>query len=320
MKMKTLHISNGESLTEYLKELDFKGDILTWHEMLCEGNTYSKIDTLEFLNQRKAFLNTYYDIEIDEYAFHKELDLLNHIDKYDNIVLWFEYDLFCHINLIAVISLLKEKRINLPLYLVCSGRVEGESSLKGLSELSEHSLLSHFENKILLTPKDIELAIDVWKIYCGKDHNLLKPYILQKSSFIYLNSCLKAHLHRFPNLKNGLSVLEENILKIVKDNSIKSEHHLLGYILNYQGYYGYGDIQIQRLINNLSIFFDVSESGIILNRKGYEALHGSNNFALEINNNIPYGGVNRLDFYFSTEENKLIKNPNPCQLKSLNLY
>ena len=63
MSDRILHITNGGNLTEYLKELDFKDDILTWHEMLCEGNTYSIIDTKEFLNQRKAFLNTYYDIE-----------------------------------------------------------------------------------------------------------------------------------------------------------------------------------------------------------------------------------------------------------------
>ena len=320
MANKTLHITNGGSLTEYLKELDIKGKILTWHEMLCEGNTFSKVDSLEFLNQRKAFLSTYYDIEIDEYAFHQELDILNHTEQFDEIVLWFEYDLFCHINLIAVISLLKEKHIDLPIYLVCSGRIEGESSLKGLSELPSHILINHYENKILLTENDIELAQDVWRIYCGKDHNLLKPYIVKKSSFIYLSSCLKAHLKRFPNLKNGLSDLEENILRIVKDNDIKSRHHLLGYALNYQGYYGFGDTQINRIINNLTLFFDELEDNINLNRKGYEALHNKTNFALEINNNIPFGGVNRLDFYFSDDENKLIKNPIPCQLKNLNLF
>lgn len=320
MADRTLHITNGGNLTEYLKELDFKGDLLTWHEMLCEGNTNSEIDSKQFLNQRKAFLSTYYDIEIDEFEFYKELEVLNHPDNYDEIVLWFEYDLFCHINLIAVISLLNEKKIDLPLYLVCSGRVEGESDLKGLSELNQKQLLEHYQNKIKLTDMDIDLAITVWKTYCGKDHNLLKPYITKKSSFTYLNSCLKAHLKRFPNLKNGLSDLEENVLKIVKDNDIKSRHHLLGYMLNYQGYYGFGDIQINRIIDNLALFFDESKNHISLNRKGHEALHGTSNFALEINNNIPFGGVSRLDFYFSDEENKLIKNPVPCQLKSLNLY
>lgn len=320
MDEKTLHIANGESLTSYLRDVGFNDDILTWQEMLCEGNTTEKIDSPAFLNQRKAFLNTFYDIEIDEYAFHNELKVLDRAYDYNRIILWFEYDLFCHINLLAVISLLKEKNISLPLYLVCSGRIEGEKDLKGLGELSQKQLLQHFDNKVLLTPNDIEQAITIWQIYCGKDHNLLKPFIIKKSSFVYLSNCLKAHLERFPNLKNGLSVLERNVLTIVRDQDIKSKHHLLGYVLNYQGFYGYGDTQIIRIIEKLELFFNISDSAITLNRKGYDALHDTHNFALEINNNIPYGGINRLDFYYSDEDKKLIKNPTPCPLKNLNLY
>ena len=44
-----------------------------------------------------------------------------------------------------------------------------------------------------------------------------------------------------------------------------------------------------------------------LNRKGHEGLLLQHNFSVEIDNNIPYGGVNRFDFQFSTKQNKLIK-------------
>ena len=81
----------------------------------------------------------------------------------------------------------------------------------------------------------------------------------------------------------------------------------MGYALNFQGYYGYSDMQIHYIINTLSIFFDETENSIKLNRKGHEALIGLHNFAAEINNNMVYGGVNRLDFYFSTQRNELIK-------------
>lgn len=320
MNTSILHITNGGSLTNYLQELDIKGHILTWQEMLCEGNTNSTIDSDAFLNQRKAFLSTFYDIEVNESEFKEELNLLNQKELYSEVVLWFEYDLFCHINLIAVISLLKEKGIDIPIYLVCSGRIEGEKNLKGLSELSQEQLLLHYSEKILLLESDIDLAINLWKTYCGKDHNLLLSYIQTKSSFKYLNNCLKAHLGRFPDLKSGLCVLEENILKIVRDNDINSRHHLLGYVLNYQGYYGYGDTQIIRMIDNLALFFEESESSIKLNRKGHEALLNTHNFAMEINNNMPFGGVNRLDFYFSKKDTILVKNPITCSLKNLNLY
>lgn len=122
-----------------------------------------------------------------------------------------------------------------------------------------------------------------------------------------MGNCLKAHLRRYPHQHNGLSMLEENILKIIKNETIKSVHHLLGYSLNYQGFYGFGDIQLKRIINSLSIFFDSTESQLVLNRKGHEALLGQHNYKKAINSHISFGGVNSLDYQFSIKENKLVK-------------
>ena len=307
MSENCLHITNGSALTEYLRELDFKEDILTWQEMLCEGPTIPAINSDEFFNIRTKFLKKYYDIEVDKSALRRELLKLDKVDKYDEINLWFEYDLFCHINLLGVINLIHQKEIKKPLYLICSGRVEGEKSLKGLPELSPAQLKSHYKNKVRLTKDDIDLAIALWRTYCGKDHNILKPYIVKESSFKYMSNCLKAHLQRFPYQNNGLGIIEQNILKIIKENDIKSVHHLLGYALNYQGYYGFGDTQFHRIIEKLSIFYDITQNGLVLNRKGHEALFSKHNYASEINNDMYYGGVNRLEYQFSVEQNKLVK-------------
>jgi len=191
--------------------------------------------------------------------------------------------------------------------LVCSGRIPEEKGLKGLAELSPIQLLQHYKTKIRLTQEDKELVIALWRTYCGKDHNIFIPYITKSSSFEYLNSCLKAHLERFPDSKNGLGAIEHNILKLVRDNEIKSKHHLLGYALNYQGFYGFGDLQFIRLINKLSIFFTQKDYSLNLNRKGHEVLLNNHNFASKVNNNIQYGGVKRLDYQFSKPQNKLIK-------------
>jgi hypothetical protein len=307
MSEQILHITNGTSLTDFLKDLNIKGDMLTWHEILCEGPTVKQLDSDAFLKARKSFLNVTYNIDIDEYEFKNEMNKLDNSGNYSEVVLWFEYDLFCHINLMAVISLLRQKDIKLPIYLVCSGRIKDAKELKGLSELLPEQLLQHYKEKILLTNEDLELANDIWEIYCGKDHNLLKPYIVKSSSFKYLSNCLKAHLKRFPDSKNGLCALERNILELIKDNTIKSKHHLLGYALNYQGYYGFGDIQLERIIEHLSLFFSENEQRITLNRKGHDALMNLYNYAHEVNNNVALGGVKRLDFQFDKHQNKLIK-------------
>lgn len=307
MSKQPLHITNGGVLTKYLKELEVVGEILTWQEMLCEGPTQEKIHTDEFIELRRKFLNDFYNVELDSEKIKFALEQLSNPERYSEIVLWFEYDLFCHINMVAVISLLQQKKINLPIYLVCSGRIPGSKTLKGLGELNSEQLLNHYKDKVLLTDRDIDMATTVWGIYCGKDHNLLKPFIVQGSSFKYLSNCLKAHLKRFPDSVDGLNILERNILKIVNDNNIKSKHHLLGYALNYQGYYGYGDMQLERLIDKLSVFITEENGLLVLNRSGHEALLGQHNFSSEIDRGMIFGGVKKYDFQFSIQLNKLVK-------------
>lgn len=307
MEKQPLHITNGDSLTHLLNELKIEGEKLTWQEMLCEGPTIQMVYSKDFISLRQTFFDTFYDVDLDIEQINFELNKLNSVDDYSEIVLWFEYDLFCHINVVAVISLIQQKKIDLPLYLVCSGRIEGSKNLKGLAELSSKELLEHYKNKVLLNKDDISTATTVWGIYCGIDHNLLKPYIVKPTSFKYLSNCLKAHLERFPELQDGLNILERNILKIIEKHQITSKNHLLGYALNYQGFYGYGDLQLTRIIDNLSLFYTISEDRLTLNRKGHEALLGHHNFSAEINDKMIFGGVKKRGFQFSNSQNKLVK-------------
>jgi len=310
MGEKILHITNGGVLTSYLSELQIEGEIVTWQEMLCEGPIQEMIHTDDLIAKRSEFLKKFYDIDLDLSKIDFALTQLdNASERYTKVVLWFEYDLFCHINMLAVINLLRQKDIKLPTYLVCSGRVSGSKELKGLAELSSGQLMAHYKNKVRLSDEDLDLATTLWRIYCGIDHNLFKPYIVKTSSFKYMSNCLKAHLERFPDSITGLNVLEANILNIIKEQDIKSKHHLLGYALNYQGFYGYNDLQLERIINNLSPFYIVNENNVQLSRKGHEALLGQRNVAKDFKNNMTFGGVKKLDFQFSKAENKLIKSP-----------
>ena len=309
MKNNILHITNGSSLTEALHEIAIAGDILTWNEMLCEGPTLCQIDSNEFFKTRESFFKNTYDIGANDYRqkFISELSKLNTNTDYDEIILWFEYDLFCHINLVAVISLLSQKHLEIPIYLVCSGRVSGEKEMKGLAELSTQQLEDHFANRIRLTNDDLNTALDIWRIYCSEDHNSLKPFITKPSSFKYLSNCLKAHLKRFPNTENGLCTIETNILELIDKKDIRTKNQLLGYALTHQGYYGYGDTQLNRIIDKLQIFIDDTGEKLKLNDKGQLAIQLKYNFTKELASEMAYGGVERLDFQFDDTLNMLLK-------------
>lgn len=307
MTKHTLHITNGSSLTNILKEENYTGEIVTWHEMLCEGPTEKQIDTDSFFAKRKTFLESVYKIEYDESKIKSEIKKLNNINDYEEIILWFEYDLFCHINLIGVISLLKQKQVRIPMTLVCSGRIENEKELKGLPQLTSSQLKTHFENRIQLTIDDIATAQKAWRIYCEDDHNLFKELIVRPSNFKYLSNCLKAHMRRFADTRSGLNTLEYNTLKLIKEHNIKSRHHLLGYCLHYQGYYGFGDLQLKRMIDDIALFYDEADNSLTLNRNGYLALEHQKDFFKEIVTDFQLGGVNKIDFQYNKTEKKLVK-------------
>ena len=168
----------------------------------------------------------------------------------------------------------------------------------------------HYDARVRLTTDDIDLARTIWQLYNGKDHNLIKPYIVKHSSFEYLSNCLKAHLQRFPNSENGLSELELNILRIVDRREIHSRNHLLGYAVNFQGFYGYGDMQFERLINRLSMFYKEEEHSLTLNEDGKKALNSEANYEKDIIDSLVYGGVNKKDFNFNVKLNKLVNSVN----------
>ena len=91
---KRLHITNGHSLTRYLQELGFEDQMLPWQEMLCEGPTITHINSEEFLSIRIQFLKDYYQIDVDIDDLIKELKKLDNANAFDEIVLWFEYEVW----------------------------------------------------------------------------------------------------------------------------------------------------------------------------------------------------------------------------------
>ena len=210
MSTKTLNITNGDSLNDRLLSLNIKGDFAVWREMLCEGKTTYSVGDQDFIEARKAFLKEDYDIDSSGYEekFGSQLEIIKNWNKYDEIILWFEYDLFCHINLMACISYLTQVGCKKPLYLVCSGRVSGEKDLKGISELTDQQLQDHYQNRITLTRNDQLLSDQVWRLYCSDDHLKLQPILAKDSSFIYLSNCISAHKKRFPEEQSGLNTLE----------------------------------------------------------------------------------------------------------------
>lgn len=304
-----LHIINGDDISENIKALEIPGKIVVWREMLCEGPTYAALDTARFCILRKDFLGKTYNISPEDYEkqFVEELNKLTVSNGYDEIVLWFEFDLFSHINMLAVINHLLENKKNMPVYLVCSKKLKDEKEFSPLSQLSLKHLQNHYDQRISLNEDDLQTAALMWQLYNSDNPQKLIAQIKKKTNFEYLSSCIRAHLERFPNARTGLNSLEINILKLIKTNNITSKNQLIGYTLEYQGYFGFGEAQVQRMIEHLSIFYEIKDEKVSLTQEGEEALAGSRNFYRELKDDEYFGGVKKYDFLYNSDNHKLLK-------------
>ena len=305
-----LHITNGDNFTQKLKGLTIKGDVITWREMLCEGKTETNVGSESFWKTRFEFLNKNYKVSKSwfiEKTLKEYRSLCNHKQQ-DQIVLWFEYDLFCQVNMLAVISWLKTHRKYAEISLVCSGKEDETDTLYGLSELTNEQLLNLYENRTFLSQDDIEYADYVWQLYCSD--NPIRLENLQEYSdyqFHYLSAAMEAHLKRFPSIKNGLNHIENRVLDLSVSKKPKSRKELLSTILKNQGVYGFGDTQFDRVITSLKPLY-TSFNPVRLTKKGKEILDGKTSYYSSIQDNEVYlGGALKYNFLYNTDSDRILK-------------
>lgn len=305
-----LHITNGDNFTEKLKGLRLKGDIITWREMLCEGKTETNVGSESFWKTRFEFLNKNYKVTKSifiEKTLKEYRSLCNHKQQ-DQIVLWFEYDLFCQVNMLAVLSWLKANRKYAEISLVCSGKEDETDQLYGLNELSDEQLLGLYENRTVLSQNDVEYADYVWQLYCSDNPIRLENLRdFDQFQFEYLSDAVKAHLHRFPTIKNGLNTLENRVLDLSVSQKPKSRKDLLGAILSNQGNYGFGDTQFDRIITTLKPLY-TSFNPVKLTKKGKDILDGKTSYYAVIRDNNDYlGGALKYNFLYNTDSDRILK-------------
>ena len=305
-----LHITNGDSFTQKLKELKFGGDIITWREMLCEGKTLSTVGSESFWKTRFEFLNKNYKVSKSwfvEKTLKEYRSLCNHKQQ-DQIVLWFEYDLFCQVNMLAVISWLKTHRRHAQINLVCSGKVEGEDKYLGLCELDDEQLHTLYSQRIELSQDDIEYADYVWQLYCSDNPMRLENLgDFGNYQFDYLNEAVQAHLQRFPSIRNGLNQMENSILQFAQDTEIDGKRAFIGTLLKEENPYGYGDTQISRMLGRLRPLF-TSFNPVKLSKKGQDVLEGKTNYYALLRDSDTYlGGALKYNFLYNTQSERIHK-------------
>ena len=210
------NILNGDSLAHSFPGARIQGETIVAREALIDGDLSGDI-LQDFWQTRAKYLNLNYE---DYYStVVKEFEKI--LDAPDNseFNLWFEYDLFCQVNMWFVISIINNLRVTKKVFAVYTSYLDRNSKhfWNGFGPAAEDELITSFNNKILLNDADLQFGNDLWLAYKNEDLEALSQLSENKSkAFPYLKEVIDAHIDRFP--KEGEKGRPEKLLEDITKN------------------------------------------------------------------------------------------------------
>jgi hypothetical protein len=137
-------------------------------------------------------------------------------ESYDELLLWFEHDLFDQLNLVQILTWIRER---LPpakvVSLVCIGSFPGHARFKGLGELTPDDLASLLATRQRVTEAQYALAEQVWRAFREPSPEALDDLRQADTSALpFLAAALKRLLEEYPSTTDGLSRSERRLLQV----------------------------------------------------------------------------------------------------------
>lgn len=213
---RTLHITSGESVK--IHEAGLPGEVIYWVDALHEGPVPPALSLEEMSRVRAEYIVTMgwgpkNDVET---TFRSRDEMLARFREFEEVVLWFEHDLYDQLQMIQILDWLSvHKRDGVRISLITIGKFPGIGRFKGLGQLTLEQLSSLFEQRQEATSADLKLACEAWAAFCSPDPTEIEWVLSAHSTGLpLLKGALARHLEQFPSLKNGLARTERQILEV----------------------------------------------------------------------------------------------------------
>lgn len=238
------HVLPGDAQVEEFKGSNIEGELIVCREALISGPIDAETDE-QFWNERAQHIVSAYGE--DEIIYHEkvadELARLADVDADDAVNLWFEYELFCSVNMWFCLSLLSGT--GAAVYRVEPIGLDEENRWDGFGKFSADDMKASFELRSEFTSDDITLGSDLWNAYRRKKYSELKDLSAdERECFPYLKEVVAAAAEQ-----------EIRPLEVVKEIIAGGEKDFGNIFAEFKkraGVYGYGDLQVQQLVDQLS--------------------------------------------------------------------
>ena len=221
MSLELLHVTNGDSTGRTLGQTALGGDVLPWRDVLHEGPLRAGARA-GFLEARAAFLAAAgWGAPGSLLAALRERDeaLLGALVAGRPVVLWFEHDLYDQLQLLDVLALVRAAAVPCgALELIQVGSFPGRPGFRGLGELTASELESLWPQRVRVTDALLAEAAAVWADVCAADpRGLARRADAPVEGLPFLTTALGRLLEELPELQDGLSRTERQLLRVLAD-------------------------------------------------------------------------------------------------------
>jgi len=239
------HILNGDALTDRFLATGLPGEVIVAREAFIDGDLSG--DTLqEFWKVRAKNWNETFENYKTKVADEYEKILQAPADSEFN--LWFEYDLFCQVNLWFTLHLLHSSGKSKNVYAVYSSHLSKEDPnfWSSYGSATPEDLKTCFTQRTALTEADFNFGNELWLAYKNADFEKLTELAKQpKPAFPYLQDVVQAHIARFPS--TGEPGRPEKAIRDILNYSSQDFNTVFAVFQKRERIYGFGDLQVKQL-------------------------------------------------------------------------
>ncbi|PWT87823.1 MAG: hypothetical protein C5B55_14145 [Blastocatellia bacterium] len=249
-----LHIINGGSTEQTLKQTTVPGELFCFRDALIEGPAPAGADAETWRRIRAEHLAGDYGVGLQECldGLDEQEQVLRSFPDHEEVILWFEHDLFCQLNLIYLLNWFSSVELGQTrLSLINIGEFPGRENFYGLGELDANELASLLPQRREVTGAELKTAANAWHAFSSPDPKAIEHYLATNSSaWPFLKTALTAHLERFPSVANGLGRIENRCLQLV-DSGAERFTDLFSKFWQSESVYGVGDAQVWTTLSQL---------------------------------------------------------------------
>jgi Domain of unknown function (DUF1835) len=208
----TLHITNGDVAATVIEKAAIGGEVLPWHDVLHEGPAPAGLSLEQMSESRAQFIADcgWQTLEKARADFRARDSKLASFRGYQEVILWFEHDLYDQIQLLQLLDWFARQDLHdTSLSMICAGDY--------LGTMQPESLAALYPRRRIVLPKDLNLGGKAWSAFCSPDPKIWQALIaVDTSALPFLGASVVRHLEQYPSLRNGLNRTEEAILKAIQ--------------------------------------------------------------------------------------------------------